>query len=347
MNVNLDTIFNDPQLYLHLYNGDHVRFTQMSRDTFRQSIALDERLVVGGDTIYRVPLDPLLSQLQSQGYVAPALCYIHHVEFCGATLLARALDKPDDCLILREPFHLRQVGVYGGAGFDTMLASQDHRALLGFSLTMLGKRFEIGEPVIVKGNVPISMIADAISDADPGRPTILLYYGLEDYLAAVLRTDDGRNWIEKTASEVRIEEDPAVGDIQGQPLAVKASAIWLSLMMRFHRLQDENVSARALDANQLFDRPAETILAAARLFTLSMTPDEARAIAEGRLFSTYSKNPDVPYDPKQRLVRRSEAKLRLAHEIAEAKSWVEAKAATAGLPIKLSQPLLGELKPLI
>lgn len=347
MDVNITRLFTDPSLYFYGFEGDHVRFAEMDRDSYANSIFFDRRIVRSGTRILRIPLQPLLDQLAKQGFTAPRLNFIHHVAQCGSTLLSRALDKRNATLGIREPFHLRQLGVQGGAGFDSMFASQDYRALLGLALTMLGKRFEPGEPVVVKGNVPISMIADAIADADPARPTILLYYGLEDYLAAVLRTDGHKSWVESVTSELRIDEDPVVGSVEGQSTAIKAAALWLSLLMRYHRLQGENVSAMALDANLLFDEPVDTILAAAKLFSIPMDRKEAEATVAGPLYSTYSKNPDVPYDPKQRLVRRSEAKLRLAHEIAEAKSWVEAKAAAARLPIKLSQPLLGELKPLI
>ena len=339
MTIDLDRLFADPTLMFYGFEGDHVRFTTMDRQSYADSIFCDRRIAIAAPQIYRIPLALMNRELAERGFVAPRLNFIHHVAQCGSTLLARALDVADRSLVVREPFHLRQVAVHGGAGFDPSFASSDWRALLGLSLTMLGKRFDPALPVVVKGNVPISMIADAIADADPGQAGILLYFPLDDYCAAVLRTAEHRAWVEAVTTELRLSEDPLVGDLDGADTAEKAGALWLSLIARYDRLLSANAALRSLDANCLFDAPAATITAAADHFAIPLGIAVVEAMVAGPLFSTYAKSPDRPYDPALRVERNLAAKRDHAADLASARRWVEQRANT--LPAALGRPLIG------
>jgi hypothetical protein len=105
--------------------------------------------------------------------------------------------------------------------------------------------------------------------------------------------------------------------------------------------------ARSLEASILFGRPAETVLAAAHLFEIEMSEAEAREIAGGELFRSYSKNPALDYDPEVRMAREAEAMRRLEVDIAQARAWAEAARVRHGLAAALDRPLLGEPVPLL
>jgi hypothetical protein len=340
MPVDVASILDDPNWMFLRFDGDFAEFVFMTREACRESIFFDHRVRPVQGKAVRLPIDPIFDHLERTAFKPPEIRFIHHFAQSGSTLLARALDQPNN-LVIREPLHLRQVGVWAGADTAGPLSAQT-RPLLELSLAMLGKRFKAGSPLIVKGNVPITLLADAIADLDPGQPAILLYYGLEDYCLAVLRTPNHQQWLANVVDEIGLGGDEAVGKLAGLSMAEKAGALWLSMIRRFDRLLQAQPAMRSLDANVFFERPAEAIVAASTLFDAGISAGEARRIAEGPLFSTYSKDPGVPYDPALRIERREEARKRLAAELQEARSWVDRRVAADVLPARLERPLAGE-----
>lgn len=345
MPVDVAACFDDPCLMFFGFEGEFARFVPMDRDSYARSIFFDQRIEPAEGQSLLAPLDPLLDHLARRGFDPPKLRFIHHFAQSGSTLLARALDHPAN-LVIREPWHLRQLGVAVGGATKGPL-SADQRAVLEFSLAMLGKRFAAGSPLIIKGNVPISLLAGAIADLDPGQAAILLHFPLDDYCAAVLRTPNHQRWLESVATEIDLGSDPLVGDISRLSVAEKAAALWYSMIKRFEGLLAAYPAMRSLDANQLFDRPADTIAAANDLFGAGLEAAEIATIAGGPLFSSYSKNPAVSYDPATRVERREQTKAALAADLQLARRWIERRAAKAGLPVALARPLVGEPAPLL
>ena len=343
MDVNLETLFGNADLYFHAYGPeDQLSFLPMDRAHFAQSIFSDQRIVPAENNVYRVPIKALMDAYQQRGYRAPQLGYIHQIAQTGSTILSRALDVPGRNLSIREPTHLRQLGVLGGAGFDVDRTPPNFGPMLGFSLSMLGKRYADAQPIIVKGNVPTSFIAEAIDKADPGRPTILLHYPLEDYLAAVLRTPNHMQWVENVAEEVRLTEVPHFSELALASTPLKAAGLWLGMMRVFQAVEDRNGNARALDANYLFQERVATLMAASKLMEMPFEEAEAEKIANGELFTRYGKNPDQPYDPAVRLERRKATLAQIPGEIAEALDWAGKKAADLGLRNEFHAPLVGD-----
>src|SRR5689334_13991493 len=73
-------------------------FVQMSRDSFHESVFLDNRAVRSGHRTLLASVPKLRSRrAQTPLYV------ILHGAFCGSTLLARYFEKLPLCLVLKEP----------------------------------------------------------------------------------------------------------------------------------------------------------------------------------------------------------------------------------------------------
>ena len=66
-----------------------------------------------------------------------------------------------------------------------------------------------------------------------------------------------------------------VGEISSLTLAERAAALWYSMIKRFERLLAANPGMRTLDANMLFDMPAETIAAASKLLDAGIDANKA------------------------------------------------------------------------
>jgi hypothetical protein len=52
-------------------------------------------------------------------------------------------------------------------------------------------------------------------------------------------------------------------------------------------------------------------------------------LVDGPLFSTYSKNPELPFDNAARVARRAELEDMLAPELEQAQNWIAARSEAA------------------
>ncbi len=347
MKLTIIDLFENPDFFLFGFEGDHARFVQMDRQSYHDSVFFDRRIKVAREPMIRVPIEALLAYASAEPLPPRRFCWIHHVAQCGSTLLARAIDMVEKSLVIREPQALRQLGVHAGTGFKSANPQSEWQTMLDLVATMLNRRYDVAAPVVIKGNVPTNFIADALMKLDPSAPTILLHFGLENYLAAIMRTPDHERWVESVTGEIKLAENPLVGNIDALTTAQKGAALWFVQMKLYEQLASTYDNVRTIDADLLFSRPCETILATRTLFGIGLSEDEVKLRVESDLFRTYSKNPAVAYGADTRLERRAEAKQRLSSAIAEAREWVDSRIATHGLVDALSKPLLGDPSPLL
>lgn len=309
MALTIDELFGSPDHYLHSFDGEQAVFVPMDRPAYRRSIFLDARIQPGGGGSMRVPAG-MLAQAATGRPVLPT-AWIFHVAHCGSTLLARALDRNEGALVLREPLALRQ------------LALAPDPAGLTLVRAMLGKRYGAA-PTLVKANVPVNAILPQIAAADPGAAAIFLYLPLADYLHAILRSAEHRGWLGRVTAQLR----GWLGDLSGLSDGERAAALWLAQVRAFAAALAIMPTGRALDAEDFFARPAETLAAASALLG---TPMDAAAVAEvvgGPLFATYSKNPAVTFDNAARLARRAETAAGIGEDLARAAAWLSARGTT-------------------
>jgi hypothetical protein len=220
--------------------------------------------------------------------------------------------------VLREPLALRQ------------LALAPDPARLALTLTMLSKRYREDAPTIVKANVPVNFLLPDLIAADPEARAIFLYATLRDYLLAILRSDNHREWLRLVTTQLA----PHLGDLTRLSDAQRCAALWLAQMRAFTDAVSRLPHARALDAEAFFADPRPVLKAAALHLGAPMSDEEIEATVGGPLFATYSKNPEQAFDNAARLERRAALEAPLAGEIGEARDWVEAaegEAATAAL----------------
>jgi hypothetical protein len=349
MAVTLQDLLTDPSLFFYEFDQDHAIFQSMTREDFFRSIFLDGRIRHGGRPSMRVPLNALLPAHGEAGVPAPRIGWIFHVAQCGSTLLARALDHIGRSLVLREPAALRRLGVMaGGDGEnDGVVASERIAAMLRMTVAMLGKRWEADVPVIVKANVPVNFIARDVMALNPESPAIALYFPLESYVAAILRTERHVRWTEGVFDEMRLSDSPFVAGDLPHSAATKAAALWFAQMKAYEVILADFPTVRSLEAGTFFAEPAETVAAAAKLFGVRLDSGEPEKIAASELFHSYSKNPALDYDPEVRQAREAEARQRLAEPIAEAAAWAWKARERHGLPETLDKPLVGNPPPLL
>lgn len=295
-------LFSSPDHYLHSFQGDAAIFVPMDRAAYHRSIFLDGRISPRASTSMRVPVSALTERVSTP---APT-SWIFHVAHCGSTLLARALDKPDANLVLREPMALRQ------------LAFNPDPGRLPALMAMLSKRYVPGLPTVVKANVPVNFLLPQIIDCDPQARAIILHLGLRDYLLAILGRDAQRAWIRRLTEQLASH----FGDLSGVSDAECAAGLWAAQMEAFAAAISRLPNARTLDGEYFFAEPAHWLNSAAAHLGVPMSEAEIGQITAGPLFATYSKDPRVPFSNARRLGRRSELERTLAPELDEAERWV-------------------------
>ncbi|HYG48757.1 MAG TPA: hypothetical protein VD846_12565 [Allosphingosinicella sp.] len=314
MALTLDDLFASPDHYLHSFEGDSALFVPMDRAAYHRSIFLDGRISPAADRSMKVPIGALLEPVRRPAPTA----WIFHVAHCGSTLLARALDTPSTNLVLREPLALRQ------------LALAPHPRGLALTAAMISKRYREDAPTIVKANVPVNFLLPDLVALDPNARAIFLYAEIRDYLLAILRNDNHREWLRRVTTELAAH----LGDLSRLSDAERCAALWLAQMRAFTDSISRMPNARALDAEAFFAEPRPVLKAAAGHLGVPMSEEEIGATVAGPMFATYSKNPEQAFDNAARLARKAELEGPLAEDIARARRWVEAaggEAATVAL----------------
>ncbi|MEA3009757.1 MAG: hypothetical protein QOJ91_1449 [Sphingomonadales bacterium] len=312
MSLTLDDLFASPDHYLQSYEGDSAIFVPMDRTAYHRSIFLDHRISPSGNGSMRLPLTALAGKAPRPA----ATGWIFHVAHCGSTLLSRALDDPSLNLVLREPLALRQQ------------AFQPDRTRLALTTALLSKRYREDLPTIVKANVPVNFLLPDLAALDPQARAIFLYSPLDDYLLAILRSENHRGWLQRVTAQL----DAYLGDLSGLSDAERCAALWLAQMQAFAGAIALMPNARALNAEAFFDAPRPVLQAAAAHLGVPMSEAMVDSAVSGPLFATYSKNPELPFDNRTRLARRAELEQPLAPELALARRWIEARTGDSAPP---------------
>jgi hypothetical protein len=302
MALTLADLLASPDHYLHALDGEDAVFVPMDRAAYHRSIFLDGRISAAATGSMRLPLAAL------SGHVTPPARtgWIFHVAHCGSTLLARALDVPEQNLVLREPLALRQLA----------LAPDPER--LAVVAAMLGKRYRPDAPTIVKANVPVNFMLPELVALDPTAPAIFLYLELRDYLLAILRSADHRAWLHRVTGQLAAH----LGDMAGLGDGERAAALWLAQTRAYARALGSLANGRSLNAERFFSDPARVLVAAAQHFAVPIDAAAAEVITKGPLFATYSKNPSVAFDNAARVQRRQALASTLETEIAAGEAWI-------------------------
>jgi hypothetical protein len=314
MSLTVDDLFHSPDHYLHSFEGASAVFVPMDREAYVRSIFLDGRISPAAAREMKVPLDALAGP----GRTPAPTAWIFHVAHCGSTLLARALDRPAGNLVLREPLALRQ------------LALDPDPGRLALTAAMLSKRYRPELPTIVKANVPVNFLLPELTATDPQASAIFLYATLRDYVLAILRSDNHRDWLRRVTNQLA----PSLVALADASDARRCAALWLAQVRAFEKAVAAMPNGRTLDAEMFFAEPGPVLKAAAAHLGVPMSEAETAEVVAGPLFATYSKNPDQPFDNRARIERRAGLEGPLAEELAEARRWVEGaggESAEAGL----------------
>lgn len=286
---------------------------------------------------------PVAAMAATAGEEASGEChYIFHSAFCCSTLMSRALDIEGVACVLREPRPLHELVVKMPGSHLT----DQQATALDLVLDLMQRPRLPREKTIIKPANLANPLIDHIMTRQPNARALFMYCSLPGFLLAIARRRRWswsrnlgafyRNHLEFETKQTR--DLLLLTDLQ------MAAFLWLQYQAQFARLVRDLSASRVatLRADVFVARPAESLVAAARLFELPLSDGQTTAIADGPLFQGHSKSSGASFDESKQ--KRNDALLKLAFgpEIEQAIEWGEAVAADAGIPLELEAPLIGE-----
>lgn len=274
---------------------------------------------------------------------APApIHFIFHSAYCCSTLLAAAFDHPGVAMGLKEPVLLNDLVGWRHRGAK----GTDVARVLDEGLRLLARPFAPGEAVVVKPSNIVNPLIPVILALRPEARALLLHAPLDAYLASIARKGMwGRLWVrdlfgkllrEGMLAPLGIAPDDYLGltDIQ------VAAAGWLAQQRQFQdiamKLGDR---VATLDSDMLVARPADSLVALARLFGLALDDHAIAGIVNGPIFARNAKD-GGDFAPGQRAQDARRGLELHGEEVEKVAHWARALADRGGIAMTLPLPLL-------
>lgn len=311
-----------------------VVFVQMSREAFRRSSFLDQRVALAGPATRRVGLDVLFERLSPRLARCP-VHFILHGAFCGSTLLARHLDELPRCLVLKEPHLLAQIAKLRTTGLSGTPGLRPWEDWFEMGLSLLSRTHADDTAVLIKAPDQINWLASRLLDRDPRAKIIFLCAPLRVFLLATLKSADRRKWLRSRGRGLHLQlaQVPfhdavvidALTDVQ------LGAALWL-----LNNFLCSNLMARAdsdrllvMSSEDLIHRPMEKFHQVVEFLGLARDEDIRSTLEAFRPINYYSKTPDLPgqYDAEMRSAVLAAIDAQFGEEVEEGVVWAKRMAA--------------------
>jgi hypothetical protein len=323
----------DPHFLPHRLwlDDDRVELIPTDRASLSSASFLDGREDFSTGPPVTISLHDLLSKT---GHVPGPDRYIFHVAFCGSTLLSRLLDVEGRALLLREPQALVDVAVRWAAVDSGGAPDPNLPLILGGVRALLRRRWQAGEPVVIKPTNWINnILLDLCSDRDAIRPLFLtttrsafiqaVFRGGSDRLAfaaraAVHLSSRGTGNAELIAAALARETDQT-GKLAGLAVATH------EIQMRLFR---DAIAAGGWGTEQwltmedLVHDPLTTARRASRTLGLEIAP---AALEENcaRWTGRHAKQPDTPFSAVTEKAGNEAISAGYGDHIADALAWAD------------------------
>jgi hypothetical protein len=306
-----------------------LSFTRISRHTYQNSAFLVPRHTNMGQRMYTFNLDDLLLRSMTSPLVCARTHYILISAFCCSTLLARYLSEVANCLVLKEPAMVAQVGFLRYRNWQNANEEwqSEWRQLAKLGLGLMSRAFSAEETVVIKPSDIGNCIGDIILDLDPRSRALLLSVSLRTFILSVLKADSRRNWIRGRArfwKPVLSAFPPlAAVDLKTLDDAKLSAYVWLITNAFWAQLR-KGVSpgrVRFMDGEQVASSAAEALTQILSFFSLPCDTDEVARITQGETASRHAKRPGTRYDASTRNADLQDWELRFADEANLAIEW--------------------------
>lgn len=310
------------------FDEEEIQIVRMSRDAYRSSTFLDDRIVRISDQTYSVSITDLAKHISRYEITAQPTNYIFHTGFCGSTLLTRCIDVHGKNFSYREPKCLHQISWYfrhNKTHINQKSSGVTLRDTLHLVSALLSRGFLPTEKVCIKPSDGCNNLAEILLNHSPDSKAILLYSELSEFVISTIQHKNRRNFL--AACLLRSKKDAENMGLLHLPepetTGQTAGYVWLIHIYNFLNLLELNGTAiRSLCSHVLFHDPLETLNKAVSFFDLDINRSEVEKIVND-VMNFDAKQTDRPYDFEKTLLKRKEAAKEFQSEIEEAYRWVD------------------------
>lgn len=273
----------------------------------------------------------------ARGNDAP-LHFIFHSAFCASTMLVRAFDVPGRAMGLSEPVLLNDLVGIHRRGERT---GADLARLLDEAATLLARRWDDGESVVVKPSNIFCGLQRPMLALRPRSRAVLLYAPLEDFLISVARKGLWcRLWVRELLEGLLRENLIDLGfgpqDYFRMSDLQVAAVGWLGQHRQFALLAQQFPDrVRTIDSQRLLANTTDALNAAAALFGIAHNSGGN----DNPALSRHSKTGQA-FTAEDRAAEYAAALAAYGDEINRVHAWALEVAKNAAIDLNLPQPLL-------
>lgn len=269
------------------------------------------------------------------GDVRAPVHFLFHSAYCASTMLVQALDVPGSAGSLSEPVLLNDMVGWRRRGADP----REHARVMDDALTMLGRRFDAGEAVVVKPSNIFNPLARGALTLRPEARAILLHAPLRDFLLSVARKGMWcrlwcRELLEGYLADGYIQLGFEARDYFRQSDLQVAGIGWLAQHMQFHRIAKQFGPERiaSLDSETLTRNPAAIVARVAGHFGLR--DRDPADYADHPAITRNSKSGEA-FERGERQMDQARAREAYGDEIEKVAEWVRVVGQQRGIGLEL------------
>lgn len=337
-------VIADPTFYFHAFKWkeDVAIFCRLAEADHRVHSSASARAARG---VYALPIEDLLSQYESESTLHGPVHYIFMTDFCGSTLMARALGSLAGVFCYNEPRGFvslankkRRIDFFGHEDKERW-----NRAL-PLAVRLMSRTFHPGEVALVKDQPLTNYIAVDLLAMHPESRALFMYTSLVDYLAAVCRHPRRREYARHrmihNIHETRLYAPLAGFDKLSLSDMQIAALHWLTQILQYDELikRVPEFSMRSIRGDEFFADPAGVLYAAGEHYGVESKPVDVHRIVNGELFRRHSKLVDIPFDAAMQEQQAKYSAAKYADEIRAGLDWAQSVMKGA-LPDALPQSL--------
>jgi hypothetical protein len=341
--LDLDRLRNDPKLCLD-------RIDSVAGGATFLELPL---LALGPPTVrveqasrrFSVDLSELCAQTDLNSPPARVGHYVFMTEYCGSTLLSRALGSFQQVFAYGERYPLASVAAYKrgllGLAPDAAKTALFVRLVLHYQ----AKTARPEQCALLKEWSVSNILIDDVLRGDGRSRVIFMYSRLEHFLASVLKSERRRALARQRVSRVFTDLNDLVALRDVSPLACSdgeiAAVHWLYQMYCF--LADgawATPRVGTLSLERLARDPLGVLHACTRHLGLDVPERALLKVVDGPAFRTHAKS-GVPFTPEEHIDALAAARARHGAEIDAGLSFAERYMAEHPIPAVLPTPLPG------
>ncbi|MEM8487627.1 MAG: hypothetical protein AAF564_18900 [Bacteroidota bacterium] len=322
----LDHLFDNASLYVRALERRQQQFViqEMSRQAYRSSSFLNERLHASNDLFYLLPMQETLAHFEAQAVKTHPIHFIFHFAFCGSTLLSRCLDHPGHTMVYKEPELLHQISCHLRWPSEPL----PDTALLNFAIYCLQRTVLPMEVPIVKPTDSCSNLIHACLSTHPNARGVVLYCTLDRFLSATLKSPRRRHFIRGMYSRA-VDDFKAVGITFDPGKASLADAevsafVWLSLMFRYRNwLNMAEGRLLALRMQCWLEKPVAVLRHLSTFMALDIPRKLIEQTVESGAFTRDAKLTSRVFDQRAYAQQEEARQMKFHAELTAGKSWAE------------------------